>query len=123
MAFTTALTTDRLVRIKQFIKHAQQYRDAVDITENVVLAYGYEGYHWTKKDPWKYTRFHYDETDFQSDADVLFEQTANQIKDFLNHTLVPFFKRLDKAETSMDAARILYQFLESNGVPTTVVLA
>lgn len=116
-AFTTPLTTDRLVRTKQFIKHAQQYRDAVDITENVVLAYGYEGYHWTKKDPWKYTRFHYDETDFQSDADVLFEQTANQIKDFLNHTLVPFFKRLDKAETSMDAARILYQFLESNGVP------
>lgn len=114
---TTELSADREIRIKQYMNHAAKYRDAVDITENVVLAYGYEGYHWTKKDPWKYTRFQYDDADFQSDTDVIFEQTANQIKDFLNHTLTPFFKHLDKATTSMDAAKIVYQFLEANGIP------
>lgn len=111
------LSADREVRVKQYIKQAAKFREAVDVTENVVLAYGYEGYQWTRKEPWKYTRFQYDEDNFQSDTDVMIEKTANTVKEFLNGTLTPFFKRLDKAKTSMDAAKLVYQFLEAHGVP------
>lgn len=115
--FDIDVATDREVRIKQYMHHAARFREAVDVTENVILAYGYEGYRWTQKDSWKYTRFQYDDDSFQSDTDVLIEKTANEVKEFMNQTLTPFFKRLDKAETSMDAAKLIYQFLETHGVP------
>ncbi len=111
------LPIERGERIRLQQQQAANFREKVDQTENVVLAYGYEGYHWTKKEPWHYTRFHYDEDDFQSDADLVIQETANQVKDFLNHLLTPFFNKLDKAKNGLEAAKVLYQFLEKNGVP------
>ncbi|WP_407391047.1 helicase-exonuclease AddAB subunit AddB [Carnobacterium jeotgali] len=111
-----SLSKERAQRVSQQVERAKKYREKVDITENVLLAYGYEGYHWTKTEPWHYTRYFYEDAEFQSDNDHRIEQTANSIKTAVSGLLVPFFKRLEKAKTSKDAAKELYLFMETVGV-------
>ncbi|WP_373471770.1 PD-(D/E)XK nuclease family protein [Carnobacterium alterfunditum] len=110
------LAKERTQRVSQHIQRTQTFRERVDITENVLLAYGYEGYHWTKTEPWHYTRYFYEDAAFQSDNDQRIEQIANSIKTDLSGILVPFFKRLEKAKTSRESAKELYLFMETVGV-------
>lgn len=112
---------ERSERIAMLQKRAAEFRDRVDITENVILAYGYEGYQWTMKEPWHYTRYFYEDEEFQSDHDQQIEQTANAIKSFLQTTLLPFFDQLEKAETSAEAVKLLFLFLEKYGVDKQLV--
>ncbi|MDN6626229.1 MAG: PD-(D/E)XK nuclease family protein [Pisciglobus halotolerans] len=109
------LPKERNERVHVMQSAAAKFREKVDTTENVALAYGYEGFHWTKKEPWHYTKFQYEGT-FQSDTDLKIEETANEVRDYLKEILVPFFNRLDKTDNGSEAAKILYQFLERNGV-------
>ncbi|WP_407370633.1 PD-(D/E)XK nuclease family protein [Carnobacterium sp.] len=111
-----ALSKERAQRVNQHVQRARQFRERVDVTENVLLSYGYEGYQWTKSDPWHYTRYFYEDAEFQSDNDQRIEQIANSIKTDLTGLLVPFFNRLEKAQTSKDAAKELYVFMETIGV-------
>ncbi|MER2225466.1 MAG: PD-(D/E)XK nuclease family protein [Carnobacterium sp.] len=111
-----ALSKERAQRVNQHVQRARQFRERVDVTENVLLCYGYEGYQWTKSDPWHYTRYFYEDAEFQSDNDQRIEQIANSIKTDLTGLLVPFFNRLEKAQTSKDAAKELYVFMETIGV-------
>ena len=111
-----ALSKERAQRVSQHVQRARQFRERVDVTENVLLSYGYEGYQWTKSDPWHYTRYFYEDAEFQSDNDQRIEQIANSIKTDLTGLLIPFFNRLEKAQTSKDAAKELYVFMETIGV-------
>ncbi|SEK39478.1 DNA helicase/exodeoxyribonuclease V, subunit B [Carnobacterium iners] len=115
---SSELPVDRKTRIQSIQNQVNQFRNKIDLTENVVLAYGYEGYQWTMKEPWHYTKFYYDDTDFQSDSDQRIENTANQVRFLLKNALLPFFAQLEKAKTGADAAKILYLFLEKIGVDT-----
>lgn len=110
------LPVERKVRVQSIQSQVNKFRNKIDVTENVVLAYGYEGYQWTMKEPWHYTKFYYDDIDFQSDSDQLIEQTANQVRFTLRDALIPFFNQLEKAKTGADAAKIMYLFLEKIGV-------
>lgn len=92
------------------------WRSSIDTLENVMLAYGYEGSDWVKEDEWIYARFHLEEMDEQLDADKLIQQQANRTKSAIQKAILPFFERLNKAETNRDAARILYQFLDKHHV-------
>lgn len=111
-----ALSKERAQRVNQHVQRARQFRERVDVTENVLLSYGYEGYQWIKSDPWHYTRYFYEDAEFQSDNDQRIEQIANSIKTDLTGLLIPFFNRLEKAQTSKDAAKELYVFMETIGV-------
>lgn len=111
-----SLSKERSQRVSQLVYHTQKFRERVDITENVLLAYGYEGYQWTKTDPWHYTRYFYEDAEFQSDNDQRIEQIANSVKTDLTALIVPFFKRLEKAQTSREAAKELYLFMEKVGI-------
>ncbi|WP_051237859.1 PD-(D/E)XK nuclease family protein [Lacticigenium naphthae] len=111
--FSLLSKEQRLISINKLISI---YRDKVDLTENVVLAYGYEGNQWTNKNPWKYTRFELDDLDNQSDSEKGIEETANEIRFDLQSRLIPFFTKLKKAQTNEEAATLLYRFLEKNGI-------
>lgn len=115
------LPAERDVRVRIMQQQVNAFREHIDVTENVVLAYGYEGYQWTMKEPWHYTRFYYEDTNFQSDTDQRIEQIANEIRFILKDTLLPFFKQLDQAETGKEAAKIVYLFLEKIGVDRQLV--
>ena len=97
-------------------KLVESFRPKVDLTENVVLAYGYQGNDWTKKEDWEILPRDTN-TMLYSDKEKETEQTANEVRNFLRRELVPFYKRLDKAETNKEAANVLYDFLEYLYIP------
>lgn len=114
-ATATASYGDRVAR-------AEQYRDMVDQTENILIAYGFEGNDWLKKEEWKAFDFEVaalDEEERTATGDIppapgLPE--ANFIKEFLQNTLQPFFRKMQRVETGREAAATVYQFLERTGV-------
>lgn len=107
---------ERTERIAFYQRQNQEFRNQVDVTENVVLAYGYEGNQWTQREPWTYTSFELDEMSEQTDEDKRIEEIANRVKEYLSGTLRTFYNQLDRAKSNAEAARVLYQFLERNGI-------
>lgn len=94
-----------------------EYRQAVALTENLVLKNGYEGQHWwTQKKDWVYTRFTLGDDSVQTDRDQRISDQINEIRHFVLRTLPPFFAQLKTAKTYTDAAAMLYQFLANHGV-------
>lgn len=88
-----------------------QFQEMVDKTENVMLAYGYEGKYWFRDEDWSYARFDLDELDQQNDYDKSIEKIANQVKNEVREKLIPFFEALDQVNTNQEAVEILYQFI------------
>lgn len=103
-------------RIKFYKKNHAAWRNKVDLTENVILAYGYEGNAWTKDQEWVYARYQLEEVDEQLDADKQIQIVANEVRQILRSILLPFFKKIQKAKTNRDAARLLYQFIVNNNI-------
>ena len=95
----------------------EQFRRSVALTENLILKNGYEGYAWLQKEDWPYgtAQTNNDELVVTSKDQALSEQ-VNQIRHFIQAILPPFYRKLFKARTNRDAAAILYNFLEANGV-------
>ena len=108
-------------RVRFYDSHIKDWRDKIDLLENVMLAYGYEGSDWLRDDEWIYARFHLEELDDQLDEDKRMQEIANEAKESIRKQLIPFFKRLDSAKTNRDAARYLFQFIERNGIHKQVL--
>ncbi|MHC9536544.1 PD-(D/E)XK nuclease family protein [Dellaglioa sp. BT-FLS60] len=95
----------------------EQYRSAVDLTENMVLKYGFSGSQWLREDDWTFYRFDFTDADEQqTDKDQAITTQINQIRHFVKQALPPFFKQLDQAKTGEAGAKIIYQFLVEQGV-------
>ncbi|MFD0897129.1 PD-(D/E)XK nuclease family protein [Loigolactobacillus binensis] len=94
----------------------QAYRQAVDLTENMVLKYGFTGKHWLREEDWQFYRF--DDQDFGTETtkDDARSVQVNLIRHFVRDTLPPFFKQLDHAKDGQAAAQIIYNFLVEHGV-------
>lgn len=93
------------------------YRQALALTENMVLKNGYEGQHrWTQEKDWVFHRFASGDVGVQTTQDDRVTAQVNQIRHFVKQTLPPFFARLKAAKTYTDAAAVLYQFLDGAGV-------
>ncbi|GEK90669.1 PD-(D/E)XK nuclease family protein [Alkalibacterium kapii] len=110
------LPKDNLQRLVFLKDKAEEWRERLDILENVMLAYGYEGRDWTEEREWIYARFHLEEMDEQLDADKQMQHVANAMKDQVRHILLPFYDRLSSAGTNREGARLLYQFLDKQGI-------
>ncbi|GAB5052045.1 PD-(D/E)XK nuclease family protein [Pediococcus ethanolidurans] len=94
----------------------QAFRQAKDLTENLVLKNGYEGGKWLQKDDWQYLRFNSSDFGVQTDRDIAITKQVNVIRNYIRQTLPPFFKALDNAKTGKEAVTLLYQFLVKQGV-------
>ncbi len=95
----------------------KQYRQAVSLTENVILKTGYEDFRWTQAADWQYNDINRIEDDrVVSDKDAAATDLVNQIRRYVKQTLPPFYKKLFKAKTNQDAAVVLYEFLQNSGV-------
>lgn len=93
------------------------YRQAVDLTENMVLKYGFEGQQWLRKEDWQFYRFADHDFGVETTADEQITQQVNQIRHYIKDTLPTLFKQLDQAKNGTDALAVLYQFLVQQGVP------
>lgn len=90
------------------------WRRKIDITENIVLAYGYEGSHWTKEKDWKF--IHYDFEEEKQDETTVLEQESNEVRHAVRDILPSLFASLKEAENGKEAAALFYQFLINSGV-------
>ncbi len=96
----------------------QAYRQAVDLTENMVLKYGFAGKQWLRKEDWQFYRFEDQDFGTESTKDNDSAAQVNLIRRFIRDTLPPFFKKLDHAADGQAAAQIIYNFLIEQGVVT-----
>ena len=94
-----------------------EFRDCLDLTENLLLKTGLNGQDWLREADWQVYRF--TENDAQQVIpDKLKEQTkkVNLIRHFVKDTLPPFFKKIKAAQTGQQAAEVLCRFLIDHGV-------
>lgn len=96
------------------------WRGKVDRTENVVLAYGYEGYHWTHKKDWEFIRYDFEAG--KKDDTIVLEQESNQIRQTIQETIPTLFANLQQAENGIEGATIFYRFLEEVGVEQQLMM-
>lgn len=106
--------------LEEWQTERDEWRRKIDVTENVVLAYGYEGYHWVKDKDWHFIRYDF-EAD-QQDNTELIEKDANIVRQMIQNHVPAFFKKLEKAETGIEAADYFYRFLVSNGVEKQLMM-
>jgi len=92
----------------------QQYREKIDQTENVCLAYNFRGSVWTKEADWEFVDYDFEAVVF-NDAKEL-EATTNEVRRSVQRVLPEFFKMIKQAEDGLEAATIFYHFLENSGV-------
>ncbi|MCB5954274.1 PD-(D/E)XK nuclease family protein [Enterococcus sp. CWB-B31] len=91
-----------------------EWRRRIDITENIVLAYGYEGNSWTRETDWQFLRYDFEEEKQDDTSDL--EVESNKVRQAVRQILPTFFKAFKEAETGEDAAVLFYRFLLDSGV-------
>lgn len=117
-AMMRLLKTELLIpQIENHTMPIEQYRSAVDLTENMVLKYGFSGSQWLREDDWTFYRFDFTDADEQqTDKDQNITAQINQIRHFVKDILPIFFNQLDQATTGEEGAKLIYQFLVEQGV-------
>ncbi|MGY3766499.1 PD-(D/E)XK nuclease family protein [Vagococcus vulneris] len=97
-------------------------RQRIDYTENVVLAYGYNGFYWTQESDWSYVTYEYNGQEVSTNCDMLIQDESNKVRQSIRDHLCPFFESLATAETYRQASVIFYQFLINVGVQHQLVM-
>ncbi|MCP9329145.1 PD-(D/E)XK nuclease family protein [Liquorilactobacillus satsumensis] len=92
------------------------FRDYLDVTENLILKFGYEGKRWLQADDWEYYRFSTADTGIRTEFEEEQTKKVNCIRHFIKKILPPFFKKMAAAETGRQGAAILCNFLVENGI-------
>lgn len=105
---------------QKWIDMRNDWRRKVDITENVVLAYGYEGYHWTRAEDWQFIRYDFEAEKVDDTKRV--EQESNQVRQSIQQKLPNFFKGMAEATTGANGADLFYQFLVNIGVEQQLLM-
>lgn len=115
-------SVEQVVSYEEWQAVRNVHREKVDLTENVILAYGYEGFYWTQEKDWLYITYDYEEGDIELDSQLRMQMASNQVRRSLRDLLVPFYKEIESAKTGRQGAILLYQFLVDSGVASEVGL-
>ncbi|PAK59555.1 ATP-dependent helicase [Lentilactobacillus kefiri] len=96
------------------------YRQALALTDNLVLKNAYADSRWTQKEDWQYVWLP-DNDEGQTatkitDQDRDISRQINIIRHLVRDLLPKFYKKFYKAKTNREASGILYQFLADAGV-------
>lgn len=97
------------------------FREQIDYTENVVLAYGYSGNDWIKKQDWKYINYHYGSEEDTLDKDQIIQEKSNDIRHLIRDYVAPFFKKLEKVSLGKEASLVFYDFLIEAGIEKQIL--
>lgn len=102
-------------------KKRQEQREKVDLTENVMLAYGYEGYYWTQEKDWQYVFYDFEEQTTDVERNLKIQEVSNEIRNLLRKNVLPLFDQLKKVADGREAMTCLYQFLLNSGTAQTLL--
>lgn len=106
--------------VTTYKKAVKVWREKIDTTENVTLAFGYQGNDWIKDENWVYSRFEIDESLKQTEQEEQIEADANEVRAIFRKDIASFIESLDTIETNSELAIELYQFMEKIGVIDTL---
>jgi ATP-dependent helicase/nuclease subunit B len=99
----------------------EKFRKSVDITENIVLQYGYERQDWTKKKDWKFVHYEYQDEEVLENRDEQKERISNEVRRFVGNNISLFFKKLLKAKNGKEAVQLFYDFLIHSKVDQQII--
>lgn len=108
--------------LAQYEEIAKKWREQIDVTENVALAFGYEGSDWVNEEDWHYSRFHLEENDEQPEEERVMEEQANEVRAWFRTEVISFVESLDELQTNADLAEALYHFMERCGIMANLSL-
>lgn len=94
-----------------------QFRQALDVTENYILAFNPRRSEWVGDEDWTFIRSNGSEDDWQlvsPDAEI--NTKINVIRQFVAQALTDIRQVVQKAQTNQDAVMAIYQWLEQYGV-------
>lgn len=116
------LPKDTSKRVEELDKRVADFRQQVDILENVILAYGYQGWHWKTDKEWDYAyQIQTAKADRQDELAIQQEKIANNLRFKISKKLKPFFKKMAASENVQEAANHLYNFLLENKVDQQIL--
>lgn len=90
----------------------KEWREQVDLAENVALAFGYQGNAWVRDEEWHYSRFKLEEDVEISKEEKEISEEANKVRKKFRNSILPFLNSLDQIKTNKELAEALYQFME-----------
>lgn len=96
-------------------KRSLKWREQVDHMDNVILENGYEGRHFYKVS-WSYDPITDRELGRNENEIIKTLEDANALRRFLFERLDALFKKMDEADTTVQALHELFLFLEESGV-------
>lgn len=115
----------RFLRSELYIPEGEElnsWRHKVDLTENVLLAYGYRGAAWTRGEEWVYRRFDQADQKQLSQADQEIEQAANDVRSKVSQLIMPLKESLTtENKSTKKAIQELYHFIEMCGVKKRIL--
>lgn len=99
-----------------------EYREALALTENFVLAKNYQKGHWLSATAWQY-----DYRVTESDDEAIRQRASERdgqlalIHQQIERIVAPFLKRLEAAKDGQTMATLLYEFLANQGVEQRIL--
>ena len=85
-----------------------QFRTKLDVTENVALAYNYQGTYWTKEKDWQFVSYDF-EAEQLEDVQKL-EKQSNEIRHFFKEMVPPFLKKSKNVRLDKEGASVFTNF-------------
>lgn len=106
-------------RMSQLSALTEDFRADIDLTENVMLEYGFQGYQWTQEAEFEYVRYHFEDGEVMEQGleDLAIQARVNDVRETLREALLPLFQAFDRAENQNEAMLAFYQFIERQKVP------
>ncbi|HFU5939210.1 PD-(D/E)XK nuclease family protein [Enterococcus faecium] len=108
------LSTETETELDEWKQERDEFRKKLDITENVALAYNYQGTYWTREKDWQFVAYDFEAEQIE-DVQYLEEQ-SNTIRRLFQKAVPVFLKKIKKSKTGQEAANVFYQFLIQSGV-------
>ncbi|MFS1126521.1 ATP-dependent helicase, partial [Enterococcus faecalis] len=108
------LSMETETELDEWKQERDEFRKKLDITENVALAYNYQGTYWTREKDWQFVAYDFEAEQIE-DVQYLEEQ-SNTIRRLFQKSVPAFFKKIKKSKTGQAAANVFYQFLIQSGV-------
>lgn len=105
---------DASLDLASWREQRNQFREKLDVTENVALAYNYQGNYWIREKDWQFVAYDF-EAEQLEDVQLL-EKRSNEIRHFFKERVPVFFEEIKQCETGQEGATVFYQFLINSGV-------
>lgn len=86
----------------------QKYREKIDQTENVCLAYNFRGSAWTRSADWEFVDYDF-EADVFNDAKQL-EETTNDVRRSVQQLLPAFFEKIKEQRMDLQQRQLFIIF-------------